>query len=115
MKRNATPGVLDRRTVNVDRSRSDRMERRTFITLLGGAAAWPLAARAQQGERARRVGVLMAWLDDDPDILTRVAAFRQELRRLGWSEGANFRIEERFGGRRHGPVAGAGSGAHRVE
>jgi putative tryptophan/tyrosine transport system substrate-binding protein len=75
------------------------MRRRSFITLLGGAAAaWPLAARAQQGERARRVGVLMAWLDDDPDILARVAAFRQELRKLGWSEGANFRLEERFGG-----------------
>jgi putative tryptophan/tyrosine transport system substrate-binding protein len=74
------------------------MKRRAFITLIGGAAAWPLAARAQQGERARRVGVLMAWLDDDPDILARVAAFRQELRKLGWSEGANFRLEERFGG-----------------
>ena len=75
------------------------MTRRDFIALLGGAAVGlPLKARAQQGERMQRVGVLMAWLDDDPGILARVAAFRQELRRLGWSEGANFRVEERFGG-----------------
>ena len=73
--------------------------RREFITLLGGAAvAWPLAARAQQGERMRRVGVLMAWLDTDQDIQARVAAFRQELGKLGWSEGVNVHIEERFGG-----------------
>jgi putative tryptophan/tyrosine transport system substrate-binding protein len=75
------------------------MRRRDFITLLGGAAsAWPLAARAQQAERMRRVGVLMAWLDTDPDIQARVAAFRQELRKLGWTEGVNLHIEERFGG-----------------
>jgi len=73
--------------------------RREFITLLGGAAvAWPLAARAQQGERMRRVGVLMAWLDTDQDIQARVAGFRQELGKLGWSEGVNVHIEERFGG-----------------
>ena len=74
------------------------MNRRAFISLLTGAAAWPLAGRAQQAERMRRVGVLMAWPESDPDIQARVTAFRQELRRLGWSEGASLQIEQRFGG-----------------
>jgi putative ABC transport system substrate-binding protein len=73
------------------------MRRREFISLLGGAAAWPLAARAQQGERMRRIGVLMAWAESDGQVQARVAAFKQELRKLGWSEGGNLRIDERWG------------------
>jgi ABC-type uncharacterized transport system substrate-binding protein len=73
------------------------VKRRDFITLLGGAAAtWPLAARAQQGERVRRIGVLTADTEDDPQTKARLAAFRQGLERLGWSEGRNVRIDYRF-------------------
>jgi ABC-type uncharacterized transport system substrate-binding protein len=72
------------------------MKRRAFITLLGGAAAWPLAARAQQAERMRRIGVLTGDTENDPENKARLAAFRQELERLGWSEGRNVRIEYRF-------------------
>ena len=71
--------------------------RREFITLLGGlAAAWPLAARAQQVERVRRVGVLMVGTDD-ADSQGRVAAFRQGLQEVGWSEGRNLLITSRWG------------------
>jgi putative ABC transport system substrate-binding protein len=55
------------------------VRRREFITLLGGAAAWPLGGRAQQGERMRRIGVLMAFAEDDPEAKARLAAFRQGL------------------------------------
>ena len=72
------------------------MRRREFIALLGGAAAWPLAARAQQVERMRRIGVLMGLPENDPDTNARLAGFRQELERLGWSEGRNIRIDYRF-------------------
>ena len=73
------------------------MRRREFITLLGGAAAaWPLAARAQQAERMRRIGVLMGLAEDDPEMKARLAAFRQGLEKLGWSEGRNVRIDYRF-------------------
>jgi putative tryptophan/tyrosine transport system substrate-binding protein len=73
------------------------MRRRDFITLLGGAAAaWPLAARAQQGERVRRIGVLMNFAENDPDTKQRLAGFRHELERLGWSDGRNVRIDYRF-------------------
>ena len=72
------------------------MRRREFITLLGGlAAAWPLAARAQQVERVRRVGVLMVGTDD-ADSQGRVAAFRQGLQEVGWSEGRNLLITSRW-------------------
>jgi putative ABC transport system substrate-binding protein len=72
------------------------MLRREFITLLGGAAAaWPLAARAQQGERMRRIGVLEGQADD-PEIKARHAVFRQALERLGWSEAHNIRFDYRF-------------------
>jgi len=75
------------------------MKRRQFITLLGGAtAAWPLAARAQQGERMRRIGILMAQAVDDPDGQARVEAFLQALRELGWIEGRNIRFDYRWGG-----------------
>ena len=73
------------------------MKRRAFITLLGGAAAaWPLAARAQQGERMRRIGVLMPIAADDPVGQTRMAAFQQGLQQLGWMDGRNVRIEARW-------------------
>ena len=72
--------------------RGDRMKRREFITLLGGAAAaWPLAARAQQPERKRRVGVLAFICRDDPEVQARIAAFRQALENLGWVENRNLR------------------------
>ncbi len=76
------------------------MRRREFITLLGGAAAaatWPLAAHAQQGERMRRVGVLMTTSADDPEGQARIAAFLQGLQQWGWSVGSNVRIDIRFG------------------
>jgi ABC-type uncharacterized transport system substrate-binding protein len=73
-------------------------KRRDFITLLGGAAAWPLAARAQQSGRMRRVGVLMNFTADDTDAQTRIGAFLQALQQLGWTIGRNVRIETRWSG-----------------
>jgi putative ABC transport system substrate-binding protein len=74
------------------------MRRREFITLLGGAATgWPLAARAQQSERMRRIGVLMLQGADDPDGPRRVAALLQGLQQLGWTDGRNLRIDMRWG------------------
>jgi putative ABC transport system substrate-binding protein len=75
----------------------DRLRRREFITLLGGVAAWPLAARAQQPERMRRIVVLSAIAADDPDLRERIAAFQQELQKLGWTDGRNMRIDFREG------------------
>jgi putative tryptophan/tyrosine transport system substrate-binding protein len=73
------------------------MRRREFITLLGGAAAsWPLAARAQQTERVRRVGVLMSQAADDPEAQARITAFSQGLQELGWSVDRNLQIETRW-------------------
>jgi putative ABC transport system substrate-binding protein len=72
------------------------MRRRDFIALLGGAAAWPLSARAQQGERMRRIGVLMPAAADDLDGQARIAAFRQGLQQLGWTDGRNVRIDTRW-------------------
>src|SRR5437016_5652608 len=73
------------------------VKRRDFITLLGGAAAsWPLAARAQQGERMRRIGILMSLAETDPEAQARVAAFRKALQTLGWAEGRNVRIDIRW-------------------
>ena len=74
----------------------DRLRRRDFITLLGGAAAWPLAARAQQRERMRRIGVLMNLAADDTEAQARLAAFQQGLEKLGWSEGRNVHLDVRF-------------------
>jgi hypothetical protein len=73
------------------------MRRREFITLLDGAAAWPLAARAQQGERMRRIGVLMSLRANDQQGQARLAAFVQGLRELGWIDGRNVRIDTRWG------------------
>src|SRR5688572_8797292 len=73
------------------------MRRREFIGLVGGTAAWPLAARAQQGERMRRIGVLSALPADDPEWQARMAAFHQGLQELGWIVGRNLRIEHRVG------------------
>ena len=70
--------------------------RRDFITLLGGAAAWPLSARAQQTERVRRIGVLMSFAADDPESQARLAAFAQGLQEAGWSDGRNARLDIRF-------------------
>ncbi len=72
------------------------MKRREFIALLGGATAWPLAARAQQGERMRRIGVMMGFAETDPSAQAQVAALRQGLRMLGWKEGRNILIDVRF-------------------
>ena len=80
------------------------MKRREFITLLGGAAAaWPLAARAQQAERMRRIGVLMNSAADDPEAQARLAAFVQGLQQLGWTDGRNVRIDYRWARRRCRP------------
>src|SRR6516164_8533526 len=74
------------------------MRRRHFITLLGGAAAWPLAARAQQGDRVRRIGVLMQGEENDPEEERRYSAFTQALVDLGWADGRNLRVDLRWGG-----------------
>jgi putative ABC transport system substrate-binding protein len=73
------------------------IRRREFIAGLGGAAAWPLAARAQQRDRMRRIGVLMPAAADDPESLARIGAFLQGLQELGWTGGRNVRIEYRWG------------------
>jgi putative tryptophan/tyrosine transport system substrate-binding protein len=73
------------------------VRRREFITLLGGAAGWPLAARAQQGERVRHIGVLMTLAADDPQGQARIVAFVQGLQQSGWTDGRNVRIDIRWG------------------
>jgi putative ABC transport system substrate-binding protein len=72
------------------------MRRREFITLVGGAAAWPMVARAQQNERVRRIGVLVASPADDAEFQARIAAFNEGLAQLGWAEGRNVRIDTRW-------------------
>jgi putative ABC transport system substrate-binding protein len=74
------------------------MIRRAFITLLGGAAAWPLAPRAQQGDRIRRIGVLMNYDQNEPVGKARVSAFTQALAGLGWTDGRNLRMDLRWHG-----------------
>ena len=73
------------------------MKRREFITLLGGAAAWPLAARAQHGDRVRHIGVLTGFSENDREAQRRVTAFLGGLRELGWTDGRNVRIDYRWG------------------
>ena len=74
------------------------MKRRAFITLLGGAAAWPFAAHAQQRDRERRIGVLMPGDENDSVVKARISAFTQALADLGCSDGRNVRIDVRLGG-----------------
>ena len=74
------------------------MKRREFIILLGGAVAWPIAVRAQQSEGVRRIGVLSALAEDDPESVTRRAAFEQALKVLGWTNGSNLRMDYRWTG-----------------
>src|SRR5262245_3520074 len=77
----------------------NQLKRLEFITLLGGvAAAWPLAASAQQPERMRRIGILLPWETGDSEAQLRVTAFVQSLQHLGWTEGANLRVEYRWPG-----------------
>jgi ABC-type uncharacterized transport system substrate-binding protein len=73
------------------------MRRREFITLVGGVATWPLAVHAQQGERVRRIGVLISLAADDKEGQTRLAAFLQGLQELGWIDGRNVRVDTRWG------------------
>ena len=75
------------------------MNRRSFITLLGGTAAWPLAARAQQGDRVRRIGVLIPYDESDPLAKTIVSAFTQALADLGWTVGRDVRMGPSVGPR----------------
>src|SRR5262245_23471406 len=74
------------------------IRRRQFIVTLGSAAAWPLAARAQQPKRMRRVGALMAYAANDPQVQERNAAFLQGLQQLGWAVGQNLQIDYRWAG-----------------
>ena len=74
------------------------MRRREFVGLIGGAAAWPLAVRAQQDARVRRIGVLISGDENDPERKRSVAAFTQALADLGWTDGRNVRIDLRWGG-----------------
>src|SRR6516225_2784321 len=82
--------------------------RREFIAGLGSAAAWPVAAMAQQGERVRRLSVLMAFGENDPEGQARLGALSGGLRDLGWTEGRNLRIEHRW-------IAGGGIDRIRAE
>src|SRR6202047_5323142 len=74
------------------------MRRREFIAGLGGAAAWPLAARAQLTERVRRIGLLMPWDENDPVYNSRLSGFTQALADLGWTDGRNVRMDLRWTG-----------------
>ena len=76
----------------------DRLRRRQFITLLGGAASWPLAARAEKNDRVRRVGVIMGFAQNDEVWQAYLATFRQGLQELGWTGGRNIRFDYRFTG-----------------
>src|SRR5438128_1905850 len=76
---------------------AERVGRREFVGLLGGAAAaWPVAARGQQADRVRRIGVLIGYAKDDPEVKARLAVFLAGLTKRGWSEGRNVQIEYRF-------------------
>src|SRR5262245_55085505 len=72
------------------------IERREFIVTLGSAAAWPVVARAQQGERMRRIGVLMGFADNDPEARLWIARFTQGLSELGWIVGRNLQMDIRW-------------------
>ena len=74
------------------------LKRRDFITLLGGAAAWPIAARAQRSEPMRRIAVLTVLAGNDPENIARLGGFKQGLEGLGWSDGRNAHMDHYFGG-----------------
>src|SRR5882724_9072642 len=74
------------------------MVRRTFVTLLGGAAIWPFAARAQKSDGVRRVGVIMGFAENDEVWQSYLSTFRQALQNLGWTDGRNIRFDYRFSG-----------------
>ena len=74
------------------------LRRREFITLLGSAAAWPLAAGAQQSDRVRRIGALLGYAENDPEGKRRYSAFTQALADLGWTDGRNLRMDVRWTG-----------------
>jgi putative ABC transport system substrate-binding protein len=86
------------------------MKRREFITLVSGAAAWPLVARAQQGGAVRRIGVLNPFSEDDPEVQANITAFRHTLQKLGWTDGVNVRTDYRWGGADPGRIR-----AHAIE
>src|SRR5262245_31438317 len=92
-----TPWTCDGPTSGMGDGRFN-MRRRECITLLGGAAAWPIMARAQQPERVRRIGVLMGYPEGDPQAQANVTALRQGLREVGWTEGRNVQIDYRWAG-----------------
>jgi putative tryptophan/tyrosine transport system substrate-binding protein len=92
------PYNLDRDRLPRSRERISGMRRREFIAGLGGAAVWPLAARAQQAERVRRIGLLMSGDENDPSMKTWVSAFTQALAGLGWTDGRNVRMDLRWAG-----------------
>jgi putative tryptophan/tyrosine transport system substrate-binding protein len=75
---------------------ASHIERRKFLATLGGAAAWPLAARAQQAGRMRRVGIVVPYPKGDSEFELRVRTLRQELAKLGWTEGSNIQFDERW-------------------
>src|SRR5262245_30761051 len=75
----------------------DQLKRRAFMTPIGGAAAWPVAARAQQPNRMRRIGVLTPYPADDAEAQARLTAFAQGLAQTGWTVGQNIRIDYRWG------------------
>src|SRR6516165_312900 len=75
----------------------DQLKRREFVSLLGGAAVWPITGRAQQAERMRRIGVLINRAADNKEGQARLAAFQQAFQQLGWSDGRNVRIDTRWG------------------
>src|SRR5262245_59010036 len=75
----------------------DQLKRRAFMTLIGGMAAWPLAARAQQPNRMRRIGVLTPYPAEDAEAQARLTAFAQGLAQTGWTVGQNIRIDYRWG------------------
>src|SRR6516164_3113330 len=90
-------GIVCLRLENRGRQMNATIARREFIAGLGGVAAWPLAARAQQGDRVRRIGVLMPGDENDPVVKSRVSAFTQALAQLGWTDGRNVRMDLRWG------------------
>src|SRR4029450_10210775 len=89
--------MLSRSTWLGQQMQFDRLNRRDFITLIGGAAAWPAAARAPQPARVRRIGVLMAVAESDANVRSGVALFQLSLQELGWKDGRNIRIDYRWG------------------